>query len=180
MLQVPPADIPPGYGEDSVEATLQHKRCALQSAATYILRVRMPTPSTTQKHLSWLSRSQQHRHDMPCMPMPRACAWAGSDKGPICRKPARAGSHSRQSVGALGRGRRARPSAAARALRGLRSQRNAGPGATQALQLPAPHVPLLRMHSVVARLVSSLCFSTARRGSRISPAHIHVMCRYRR
>jgi hypothetical protein len=39
LLQVPPAEIPPGYGEDSVEATAQHKRCALQPAATYILRV---------------------------------------------------------------------------------------------------------------------------------------------
>jgi hypothetical protein len=53
LPQVPPAEIPPGYGEDSVEATLQHNRCALQPAATYVLRVLAPDIF----HFTWTLQS---------------------------------------------------------------------------------------------------------------------------
>lgn len=49
-MQVAPADMPPGCGEDSAEAPAQQKRCAQQPAATYILLVCQTTFNNLSMH----------------------------------------------------------------------------------------------------------------------------------
>jgi hypothetical protein len=81
----------------------------------------------------------------PCMAPLRAWPGGKRSSGQLRKTgTGRAGSGSRQPVGAMGHGCRARPAAAARTLCGLRSRRDAGSGAQpKALHSPVPHVPLL-------------------------------------